>query len=223
MILAFDTSGPIGSVAVAAEGHVLARALMTRQSGHASALIPTIDAVLKDAGVDLGEIQSVVVGEGPGSFTGVRVAAATAKGLCRALGVPLTSVSSLAAAAVIADSGSVRYALFDARSERVYGACYRVGDTMIETVVLPHAGDLDDVLADRPPEGTVFVGEAAEKHRDRIQGAGFAVAESLEHHALADGLIAFLTRSPASAPVDDLSGWEPRYVRASSAERLWPT
>lgn len=223
MILAFDTSGPVGSVAVAAESDVLARAVMTRQGSHASALIPTIDAVLQDAGVDLAEIASVVVGEGPGSFTGVRVAAATAKGLCRALKVPLRAVSSLAAAALIAELGVVRYALFDARSERVYGACYKVGSAGMETLVPPHAGEVGDVLEARPPLGTVFTGEAAAKHRALIQEAGFSVAESAEHLTLADGLIGFLARSPETLPVQELSTWEPRYVRASSAERLWPT
>lgn len=223
MILAFDTSGPIGSVAVAAHGDVLARAVMTRQTSHASALIPTIDAVLREAGVDLDEIESVVVGEGPGSFTGVRVAAATAKGLCRALDVRLRAVSSLAAAALVADSGVMRYALFDARSERVYGACYKVGTTRVETVVPPHAGELSDVLAAHPPLGTVFTGEAAEKHRAIIQEAGFVVAESVERLTLADGLIACLALHPETPAIENLSSWEPRYVRASSAERLWPT
>lgn len=223
MILAFDTSGPIGSVVVAGEGEVLARVRMTRQASHASMLVPSIDAVLQEAGVDLSEIDSVVVGEGPGSFTGVRVAAATAKGLCRALGVPLQAVSSLAAAALIAESGLLRYALFDARSERVYGACYKVGATMVETVVSPHAGELGHVLAANPAPGTVFVGEAAEKHRAVIRDAGFEVADPMEPLSLADGLIACVVRLPDTPPVEDLAGWEPRYVRASSAERLWPT
>lgn len=223
MILAFDTSGPIGSVAVAAHDEVLARALMTRQASHASALVPTIDAVLEEGGVDLAEVEVVVVGEGPGSFTGVRVAAATAKGLCRALGVPLRTVSSLAAAALAAESGGVRYALFDARSQRVYGACYAVGGDRVRTLVPPHAGELGDVLESTLPDGTVFVGEAATKHRELIEGAGHDVVEVGAGGSLADGLVRYLALHPETPPVDDLSGWEPLYVRASSAERLWPT
>ena len=80
---------------------VLARGVMTRQAGHASRLIPTIEEVLEDAGVDRDEIAGVLVGAGPGSFTGVRVAAATAKGLHRSLGVPVWGISSLRAAAMV--------------------------------------------------------------------------------------------------------------------------
>ncbi|MDG2283140.1 MAG: hypothetical protein P8L45_08450, partial [Longimicrobiales bacterium] len=69
MILALDTSGPVGSVAVAHEGDVLARGVLMQQAGHASELVPTIAAVLDDAGVDRSELTGLVVGEGPGSFT----------------------------------------------------------------------------------------------------------------------------------------------------------
>ena len=164
MILAFDTSGPIGSVAVAHEGDVLARGFLTQQAGHASSLVPMIEEVLDKAGVDRDEIRTLVIGEGPGSFTGVRVAAATAKGLSRALGTPLWPVSSLAAAAMAVDQGAVRYALFDARAERVYGACYGVGGARVETMIEPHAGELRDVLDGEVPPGAVFVGDAADKH-----------------------------------------------------------
>ncbi|MGB1658816.1 MAG: tRNA (adenosine(37)-N6)-threonylcarbamoyltransferase complex dimerization subunit type 1 TsaB [Longimicrobiales bacterium] len=222
MILAFDTSGPIGSVAVAHEGDVLARGLLRVQTGHASGLVPMIDQVLQEAGVDRGELTGLVVGEGPGSFTGVRVAAATAKGLSRALTLPVWPVSSLAAAALAVDEGAVRYALFDARAERVYGACYGVGGARIQTLVPPHAGELREVLDGDVPPGVVFVGDASERHRAVIEGAGFPVVDSGSDVSLADGLIRFWAAHPDGfGPVDDPGAWEPEYVRASSAERLW--
>ena len=177
MILAFDTSGPVGSVAVSRAGDVLARSVMLQPAGHASGLVPLIAEVLDEAGVDRDELTDVVVGEGPGSFTGVRVAAATAKGLCRALGIPLWPVSSLAAAAMAVDEGAIRYALFDARAERVYGACFGVGGAVIETMIPPHAGELRDVLDGDVPPGAVFVGDAAEKHRYVVEGAGYRVVD----------------------------------------------
>ncbi|MGB1842401.1 MAG: tRNA (adenosine(37)-N6)-threonylcarbamoyltransferase complex dimerization subunit type 1 TsaB [Longimicrobiales bacterium] len=214
MILAFDTSGPIGSVAVAHEGDVLARGLLRVQTGHASGLVPMIDQVLQEAGVDRGELTGLVVGEGPGSFT--------AKGLSRALTLPVWPVSSLAAAALAVDEGAVRYALFDARAERVYGACYGVGGARIQTLVPPHAGELREVLDGDVPSGVVFVGDASERHRAVIEGAGFPVVDSGSDVSLADGLIRFWAAHPDGfGPVDDPGAWEPEYVRASSAERLW--
>jgi tRNA threonylcarbamoyladenosine biosynthesis protein TsaB len=220
-MVVLDTSGPVGSVVLSSDSEVRARATMTRRAEHASALIPTIASVLDDAGACRADVQGIVVGEGPGSFTGVRVGAATAKGLSRALGVPMWAVSSLAAAVMAVDSGVIRYALFDARAERVYGACYGVGGAMMETLVEPHAGELGDVLDSEVPPAAVFVGEASEKHRARIEGAGFEVVAALEGVTLADGLVRYLASVPDTPPIEDIRGWEPRYVRASNAERLW--
>jgi tRNA threonylcarbamoyl adenosine modification protein YeaZ len=219
-VLAFDTSGPIGSVVVAAGPEVLAREVLTQMGAHASALLPAIDHVLEAAGVDRGQLRGVIVGEGPGSFTGVRVAAATAKGLGHALGIPVWAVSSLAAAALASAPGPVRYVLFDARGERVYGACYGVGGASFEEMIPPHAGELRDVLDGDVPAGAVFLGDGAVRHRGVIKGAGFPVVEAVGAQTLADGLVTYVARA-CPAPVSDLAAWEPEYVRASSAERLW--
>ena len=181
-----------------------------------------IEEVLDDAGVERDELTGLVVGEGPGSFTGVRVAAATAKGLSRALDLPMWPISSLAAAALAVEEGAVRYALFDARAERVYGACYGVGGARIQTLVPPHAGELRNVLDGDIPPGAVFVGDASERHRAVIEGAGFPVLDPAPEISLADGLIRYWAVHPEGfGPVDDPGAWEPEYVRASSAERLW--
>ena len=221
--MALDTSTPEGSVAVADGDIVVARAVLTRQTAHASTLLPAVDEVLEAAGLPRTAVEGLVVGEGPGSFTGVRVAAATAKGLRAALGLPLWGVSSLAAAALAADGGAIRYALFDARAERVYGACYGIGTTRVETLVEPHAAELRDLLDDAVPAGAFFVGDGAVKHRAAIEGAGFDVAPGTESASLADGLVRYLRRNPSTPPVKDVGGWEPAYVRASGAERLWKT
>lgn len=220
--LALDTSTPTGSVALGRDGSVVSRALLTRQARHASALLPAVDEVLTAAGIHRGDIDAVVVGEGPGSFTGVRVAAATAKGLTAAMGRPLHPVSSLAAEALAHEGPAVRYALFDARAERVYGACYGVGSARVETLVEPHAAELRDLLAGEVPPGAVFVGDGAEKHRGVIEGAGFEVAmRPKEGVSLADGLLRYMALNHGARPIEDPGSWEPEYVRVAGAERLW--
>lgn len=220
VLLALDTSGPFGSVALGVDGRTLACVTLEKRQEHASRLVPAIDEALNETGVTLGDLRGIVVGEGPGSFTGVRVAAATAKGLARAVGLPLWAVSSLTAAAVASDVGPVRYALFDARSDRVYGACYGVGSAGIQELVPPHGGTLRDVLAGEVPAGAVFLGDGAERHRAAIEGAGFPVGGSSET-PLSEGLLRYMRLRDDLEPVRDRSGWEPSYVRASSAERLW--
>lgn len=248
-LLALDTSGPSGFVAVGHGSRVLARARLDRQGQHASRLLPAIHRVLEQAGLDASRLVGVMVGEGPGSFTGVRVAAATAKGLARGLSIPLFAVSSLAAGAVAdlaaeaagaegaaggAEAGaevqghrdawsgaSVRYVLFDARGDRVYAACYGVGTVGVETLIPPHAGDLRTVLAGDLPAGAVFTGDGAQRHRGAIEGAGYSVLAEPAGEPTADALLYLRALHADMLPVPSLDTWEPRYVKASSAEREW--
>lgn len=224
--LAFDTSGARGSVAVGspADGaglDIIARVLIEERLEQAARLVPAIDEALRAAGVARTSLAGIVVGEGPGSFTGVRVAAATAKGLVHALELPLWAISSLAAAALAHEAGPVRYVLFDARGDRVYGACYGVGSARVQELVPPHPGTLRDALAGDVPAGTVFVGDGARRHRAAIEGAGYRVDPGAGVRTLAEGLLGWLALSPELPSVADASSWEPSYVRAWSAEPQW--
>jgi tRNA threonylcarbamoyladenosine biosynthesis protein TsaB len=192
-----------------------------------------VDEALEEAGVSMGELAGVVVGQGPGSFTGVRVAAATAKGLAHALRIPLWPVSSLAAAAVgpgwdedgakagdeddPESAGAVRYVLFDARGERIYAACYRVGPSSVAALVPPRTGTLGQILTPPPPAGAVFAGTGARRHRERIVAAGFTVAPAPCGDPGAVGLLRWLGLDRGSAPADDPGLWEPTYLRPGSA------
>ena len=97
--LGIETTGRIGSVALSVDGAVTAQRFLTTRSAHASGLVPAVQAVLADTGTSREELEGVVVGAGPGSFTGVRIGAAAAKGLASGLRVPLYATSSLRAAA----------------------------------------------------------------------------------------------------------------------------
>ncbi len=227
-LLAFDTSGPDGSVAISVDGVVRAGLGLPDRSQHAASLLSAIDDVLHEVGFEVGDVAGLVVGEGPGSFTGVRVAAATAKGLAMACRLPLHPVSSLAASAAVSvlDRPSASpatgtcYALFDARSNRIYGACYQLSERGMRELVAPHPGDIDELLDSEIPQGAVFTGDGALKHRVRLEAAGYRVASGAGTVPLAAGLL--VCASLGSAPaVEDPSAWEPRYVRVSGAERLW--
>ncbi len=236
-LLAFDTSTPMGSVALGAGTDVLARTELRRQGAHSSDLIPKIHETLEEGGVDMEELTGLVVGSGPGSFTGVRVAAATAKGLVRALELPLWPVSSLEAGAAAVDAGLVplsdgpraelsvderarpRYVLFDARSDRVYAACYLPTEHGLEELIAPHSTTIGEILSGTVPL-SVFAGDGAARHEDEIRGAGFPVLPPPLGMPTADGLLAILRNGPARAPLEDVARWEPDYLRPSSAERL---
>jgi tRNA threonylcarbamoyladenosine biosynthesis protein TsaB len=226
LYLAMDTSGPEGHVAVGEGGEVLSRARLDQQGQHAARLLPAVSATLEEANVDLDDLAGIVVGEGPGSFTGVRVAAATAKGLALALQLPLWAVSSLAAAALADEGGraspALRYVLFDARADRVYAACYGVGGIGIETLIPPHAGTVRGILASGIPGGAVFVGSGAVRHRAAIESTGFEVLGAPFGEPTAEALLRFMDLHPDAPSVPSPDQWEPDYLKASNAEREWP-
>lgn len=235
MWLAFDTSTGLGSVAVGAPGGgVAGRRLLRRQGAHASALVPAIRDVLEEAGVERSRLGCVVVGAGPGSFTGVRVAAATAKGLVRALGVPLRAVSSLAAGAVTAglaihgldppplgdaEGDRPRLVLFDARGERVYAGSYRITGGRLETVRTPRATRIGAILESDPDPATLFCGDGARRHRDRLEARGYRVLPPPAGVPTADALLRITALEPGSPPVEDPARWQPEYLRAWQSGR----
>lgn len=243
LFLALDTSTSQGSVAVGQGGHVLGRTVLERQGEHAARLVPAVQSALESAGVDLAELGGVVVGAGPGSFTGVRVAAATAKGLCHALGVPLWAFSSLAAGAATVDvlaaeaerrpaqptvlpttglDAFARCVLFDARADRVYAACYLFREQglparLIEPTATTLSGILETVRA--LDTDVAFIGDGAQRHQEQIQDAGFPLLGHPAGEPTADGLLHLLALDPGRPPLEQPGRWEPDYLRASNAER----
>lgn len=222
-VLALDTSTDIGSVAVGEGESLLAEIVLRVAAGHSAALLPAIDSAMRSAGIAAGDLAAVVVGGGPGSFTGLRIGAATAKGIVSATGVPLWSYSGLlAAAAGCWGSGREVCALFDARRRDVYAACYRFGHPGVDEVFGPAAISLEELFGrfgqGDPP---VFTGEGAALHRGEIERElGAAVVPSYLGVPRASALL-WLTRSaPEMGRVDDPVAWEPAYVRASGAERI---
>jgi len=107
------------------------------------------------------------------------------------------------------------------RGDRVYGACYGVGSRGVETIVPPSAGHLLSILAGDLPGGAEFAGDGAERHREAIESYGFRVRSPPIGEPSGDALLHFLGLHADCAPVADLAGWEPRYVKPSSAEREW--
>lgn len=221
-VLALDTSTSVGAVAVGVGERLLSEVVMNVGPGHSSALMPAVDQALRSAGILPRELSAVVVGGGPGSFTGVRIGAATAKGIVHALGIPLFAYSGLLAAAAGA-WGAERpvCALFDARRRDVYAACYRFG-AGVEEVFGPVAMTLDALLARfRGAEPPLFTGEAATIHREEIaRELGARVVPAQLAVPRASALLALLRAVPEAGRVEDAARWEPEYVRASGAERI---
>ena len=116
--LAIETSTQTGSVAVGHGRAVLAEVVLGLRVKQSETLLPAIDFALASAHVAKSDLSRIIVGGGPGSFTGLRVAGASAKALARALRVPMFAYSGLAALAASTASQRAVCALFDARHDR---------------------------------------------------------------------------------------------------------
>lgn len=125
-LLAFDTSTEWCSAAVLADGRVHSRAVLAGQK-HSELLLPMVQEVLTEAGLVLARLDAIAVGQGPGSFTGLRIACGAAQGLAFGAGLPVIQVSTLEAMAAyalkdVAIGGVV--ACIDARMNEIYAAIY---------------------------------------------------------------------------------------------------
>jgi len=223
--VALETSTARGSVAVGRGDRLLAEVSLGSQRRHAELVVPALDAALRLAGVERSAIGAVVVGSGPGSFTGVRVAGATAKGLVAALGVPLLAYPSLLALAAGVPSAGPVCPLFDARRGEVYGGCWRVGASALEVLLAPRVGPAEEMAAAAVAavaEGGVgpplLVGDGAIRYADALEAAGCVVSR-LPVWPRASELLWLAEHHGAAGVVGDVRGWQPEYVRASSAER----
>lgn len=220
--LAIETSTPLGSVAVGSEEGVLAEAVLGVHSRHSEALLPAIEFVLRNAQVEKRQLEGIVVGGGPGSFTGLRISAATAKAMATALRVPLYGYSGLAAlAAGAAVAGQAICALFDARRGEVYAACYRFPDLIrMETLLEPAPRHLDDVLALVDTRNTLFVGDGALRNATALTNRGAVLAPANFAVPRASALLWLRDTVPNAGLIADIARWEPLYLRESGAERM---
>lgn len=214
MLVALDASTDLGSVAIGRGSELLGEVTIGVHARHAEALLPSLDFLLRTARVERGGIRGVVVGAGPGSFTGVRVAVATARGLARGLGVPLHAWSTLAALALDVGTDRPVCAMLDARRGEVYAAVYRaVGRDRLDILVPPAVLDLTAVREAVRPFDPVFAGSGAERHATELPAPPVRAAPR------ASALLRLAAADPMGGRVADASGWEPDYLRASGAER----
>jgi len=155
LILNIDTATDIASVCISDNGYSIAYSENNQQKEHASFVHAAINSILKEAGKELAQIDAFAVTSGPGSYTGLRVGLATAKGFCFALNKPLITVNTLqvmAKAAIMENSPAINNInmlycpMIDARRMEVYTAIY---NRAMETQLKPTAVVIEPESFDR--------------------------------------------------------------------------
>lgn len=178
-VLAMDTSTNRLSVALMNDGTTLCEINLEVKAGHAGILLAVIDEVLGKASVPRSGIDLIAVGTGPGSFTGIRIGIATAKGLAAALDIPLAGIPTLdAVARGAAPCPMGMAAVLDAKKGEVFFALYDPEANLLGGPVnIPPEGAADFVRSE-----TVFAGNACAVYRDAFRDAlGGNYREAPEH------------------------------------------
>jgi tRNA threonylcarbamoyladenosine biosynthesis protein TsaB len=216
VLVAIEAATDAGSVAVGDDRGLIGEVTVGMRTRHAESLLPGLQHLLKSGRIERSEIAGVVVGAGPGSFTGVRIAAATARGLAQGLGVPLYAYSSLAALAASTGVAGVVCPLFDARRGEVYAACYEMDEAGVHrTLLQPMAAPVAEIVERLRQHAPHFVGEGAVRYAALL---GIAAPPPLLPRAAA--LLRLAQADTAQAGrVELTAGWEPAYLRPPGAER----
>jgi tRNA threonylcarbamoyladenosine biosynthesis protein TsaB len=227
-VLAIETSTMTASVALVGGSRDL---LLDADAGSRSDdLLPVIDRALTEAGLTLAELDAIAVGVGPGSFTGLRIGMATAKGLAFAAGLPLWTVSSLAALAFdaaghIHEDHPLVVSVLDARRNEVFAGFFVLEPdravAIAPEVVIPVVALADAIRqAQRAggPATALLVGDALVAHPEAIAAAGRPLsAARTTPSALSIARIARAHPGP-----DVLRAGTPVYIRPSEAEVKFP-
>ena len=179
-MLHIDTAGENGMVCLSAQGELIDVIKSTDQKEHASFIHEAIKTLLERNAIDFNELEAVVVTEGPGSYTGLRVGLSSAKGLCFALDVPLITLNALEilahASAQLHPGDFLYWPMIDARRDEVFTATY---DTNLSVVLPPQALILnaDVIKKEINTEKIIFSGSGSRKILNYI---------STEHNIISD-------------------------------------
>ncbi len=182
--------------------------------GHAERLLALADEALREAGIGWREIERVVVGVGPGTFTGLRIGVATARALAQGTGAELAPVSTLGALAAGAGAGDRPVlAVLDARRGEAFVAAHAGTACLLGPLAVAPEGLAQ--LVERAGASPLAVGDGAVRFRDRLAAAGARVPEdeSALHRVGAAGL----ARLGRDAPAVDREALVPEYVREPDA------
>ncbi len=224
-ILALESSGLVAGVAVAEDDNLLGEYTINYKKTHSQTLLPMLDEVAKMTELDLSTVDAIAVSAGPGSFTGLRIGSATAKGLGLALQKPLIHIPTVDALACnLWGCGTLICPLMDARRNQTYTGIYRFADGQLQVIREQCAVGIAEIISHLNALGqpVVFLGDGVPVFRSYIEENctaeyQFAPAHMNKQRA---GSVAWLGLQYAKAgKTESAAEHKPDYLRLSQAER----
>ena len=223
-ILAFETSAKAGSVALAQDGVLLAESYQNTGLTHSQTLMTMAQQVLENCGLTAGDVDAVAVAAGPGSFTGVRIGVAAAKGFAWGGELPCYGVSTLEAMALqLGVHRGYVLPVMDARRSQVYNALFRAEAGALTRLTQDRAISLEDLAEEikKLEEAVFLVGDGSILCYNTLAKAVPNLVLPPEHrmHQRAAGVALAAWAEIRRGAAGDAAALQPNYLRPSQAER----
>lgn len=224
-ILALDSSGIVASAAVLENDVLLAEYTVNYKKTHSQTLLPMLDEIVRMTELDLNTIDAIAVAAGPGSFTGLRIGSATAKGLGLALGKPLLAIPTTEALACnLYDTEGLICPIMDARRNQVYTGIYKYEDHRLVTVMEQEALAVPELLKklEEYGERVTFLGDGVPVYGEIIQksfACPFSFAPAHLGRQRAGAVAALGAVYYETGKIQTAAEHAPEYLRVSQAER----
>lgn len=226
-VLAIDSSGLTATVAIVEDDTTIAEFTINYKKTHSQTLLPMIDEMVKMVEADLNTIDAIAVAGGPGSFTGLRIGSATAKGLGLALGKPLIHIPTAEAMAYsIYGCEDIICPIMDARRNQVYTGIYQMDGDKLQVLEAQMAVEIDELAKKLCTYGkpVIFLGDGVPVHKDRLEkelmtdhDIAFAPAHMNQQRAAAVGMLGI--QYYKEGKTETAMEHKPDYLRVSQAER----
>lgn len=211
--LLIDTSNQPLAVALVKEGNVLINYQSNIKKNHSLQLMPVIESVMDEAQITPQSLSDIVVANGPGSYTGLRIGITTAKTMAYTLDISLYEVSSLKAlAATYNNENDLIVPLFDARRDHVFAGVYQYKDDKLETIKEDSYISIEALnqFLKSQNHPYIFIGHDVLKLQDKLEGRSLS--------KLPDASIMYNIKEQ---PVLNVHELKPRYLKLSEAEQNW--
>lgn len=222
-ILAIDSSGNAVSAAIADEEKIIAEYFLNFKMTHSQTLMPSIDEIVKTSGFDIKTLDYIACTQGPGSFTGLRIGAAAAKGLAHGLKIKIIGVPTLEALAYnIFETDKIICPIMDARRSQVYNAFYEFKDGKLTEIHKQDTRSIDEVISIAEESGrkVVFLGDGVPVYREKIEGhENFIIAPQHCNMQKASTVAALAFNYANEGKAVKCDNFAPFYLRKSQAER----
>ena len=225
LLLAIDSSGLVASIALMLDDTVLGEYTTNFKKTHSQTLLPMMNEVVQMTGIALEDLDAIVISGGPGSFTGLRIGAATAKGLGLALNKPLVNVPTVDALAFnLYGNEQIICPIMDARRQQVYTGLYTFEGDDFKVLCPQKAVGIDEIVAEINAMGrpVIFLGDGVPVHKEYIREHSTVPCQFAPAHLNAQragALAALGKRYFEAGRIETADEHIPEYLRLSQAER----